>query len=767
MRASSGKKHSNRLKKTGREIPPCFRLEQTVARTKEKTMKKTKRNAVLVIIAFLLILGVAIYTAIFGVADRGKVEYIKLGLDLKGGLSVTYEIQEDDYSDKDLEDTKYKIEQRVEAYTNEYSVYEDGDKKITAEIPGVTNADEILNALNIEGKLEFLDPDNYTKWSQGQEYEAALTGDDIKNATAGIDSDNGNDNVVQLAFTDEGAQKFADVTAANVGNIVYIIYDNKVVSAPTVQSAITGGSAEINKIGSYEEAEQLATTIRIGALPLTLKQVRSNIVGATLGSDAISTSLKAGAIGIALVFLIMIIVFRIPGLVASFALAFYTILDLLVLNLFNVTLTLPGIAGVILSVGMAVDANVIIFTRIKEELADGKSVKQAVKGGFHNALSAIIDGNVTTLIAALVLGIFGTGTIKGFAITLAIGVVLSVFTALAVSQSLLTALVNLGVTDAKYFGVAREPKKTNFVKAGKFCMLGSLIVIIACFCMMPVNNKSKGSPLNFSVEFAGGTSLTVGFDKEYSLSEAEKDIVPVIAEAAGIGEAGISVQTVSGTNEIVFKMPELSDDGTDDSQMSKVRSALTDKLGADVKEANVISGSVSSEMSKNAIFSVILAAILMLIYIAIRFHDVKFGASAVIALLHDVAMVFCLYIILRLTVGNTCIACLLTIVGYSINATIIIFDRVRENIGVMKPKKATYKDIVNLSINQTFSRTIYTSLTTFVTIFVLYIMGVASIKEFALTLMAGVVIGAYSSVCITGPLWYYMKTKPGKTEKDA
>lgn len=729
-------------------------------------MKKTKRNAVLVIIAFLLVLGVAIYTAIFGVADRGKVEYIKLGLDLKGGLSVTYEIQEDDYSDKDLEDTKYKIEKRVEAYTNEYSVYEDGDKKITAEIPGVTNADEILEALNIEGKLEFLDPDNYTKWSQGQEYEAALTGDDIKNATAGIDSDNGNDNVVQLAFTDGGAQKFADVTAANVGKVVYIIYDNKVVSAPTVQSAITGGSAEINKIGSYEEAEQLATTIRIGALPLTLKQVRSNIVGATLGSDAISTSLKAGAIGIALVFLIMIIVFRIPGLVASFALAFYTILDLLVINLFNVTLTLPGIAGVILSVGMAVDANVIIFTRIKEELADGKSVKQAVKGGFHNALSAIIDGNVTTLIAALVLGIFGTGTIKGFAITLAIGVVLSVFTALAVSQSLLTALVNLGVADAKYFGVAREPKKTNFVKAGKFCMLGSLIVIIACFCMMPVNNKSKGSPLNFSVEFAGGTSLTVGFDKEYSLSEAESDIVPVIAEAAGIGEAGISVQTVSGTNEIVFKMPELSDDGTDDSQMSKVRAALTDKLGADVKEANVISGSVSSEMSKNAIFSVILAAILMLIYIAIRFHDVKFGASAVIALLHDVAMVFCLYIILRLTVGNTCIACLLTIVGYSINATIIIFDRIRENIDIMRPKKATYKDIVNLSINQTFSRTIYTSLTTFVTIFVLYIMGVASIKEFALTLMAGIIIGAYSSVCITGPLWYTMKTKLGKARKD-
>ena len=205
---------------------------------------------------------------------------------------------------------------------------------------------------------------------------------------------------------------------------------------------------------------------------------------------------------------------------------------------------------------------------------------------------------------------------------------------------------------------------------------------------------------------------------------------------------------------------------SDITALSVVRTALTDKLIADVKEANVISGSVSSEMSKNAIFAVTLAAVLMLIYIAIRFHDVKFGTSAVIALLHDVAMVFCLYIVLRLTVGNTCIACLLTIVGYSINATIIIFDRIRENADVMRTKKASYKDIVNLSINQTFSRTIYTSLTTFVTIFVLYIMGVASIKEFALTLMAGIIVGAYSSVCITGPLWYYMKTKLGKCRKE-
>lgn len=724
-------------------------------------MKKAKRNSVLILIGFFLVLGLAVYTAIFGIGDRGKIEYIKLGLDLKGGLSVTYEIQDEDYSSSDVEDTKYKIEQRIGNYTNEGSVYEEGEGKITAEIPGVTNAEEILEDLNIEGKLEFLDPENYTKWASGEEYEAALTGDDIKGAEAAINPNEGNDNVVQLTFTDEGAKKFEEVTAANVGNIVYIIYDNQIVSAPTVQSAISGGNAEINKISSYEEAEKLATTIRIGALPLTLKQVRSNIVGATLGSDAISTSIKAGIIGIILVFIIMIIIYRIPGFVASFALALYVFMDLLVMNLFNVTLTLPGIAGVILSIGMAVDANVIIFTRIKEELATGSGVKQAVSKGFHNALSAILDGNITTLIAALVLGIFGTGTIKGFAITLAIGIVLSVLTALVVTQLLLNACVTLGLKDVKYFGVAKTPKKTNFVGASKFCIIGSILVIVIGFLFMPIYKNSKGSALNLSIEFAGGTSLTVEFDKTYELAEAESEIVPVIADAAGIGEAGISVQTVAGTNEIVFKMPELTDNG-EDSQMTAVKDALVEQFNADVKEANSISGSVSNEMTKNALFAVALSAVLMLIYIAIRFHDVKFGASAVLALLHDVAIVFVVYILFRLSVGNTCIACMLTIVGYSINATIIIFDRIRENLGIMNMKKTSYAEVVNTSINQTFTRTIYTSLTTFVTIFVLYIMGVASIKEFAITLIAGILVGAYSSVCITGPLWHFMKTKVGK-----
>lgn len=724
-------------------------------------MKKAKRNAVLVIIAFILLLGLAVFTGFFGIGDRGLIKYINLGLDLKGGLSVTYEIQDEKYSDADVDDTKFKLEKRIDAYSNEYSVYQEGNGNITCEIPGVTNAEEILEKLNVEGKLEFLDPDNYTLWSQGKDYKAALDGNDIKGAEAKIvDTETGSDNEVALTFTTEGAKKFGDVTSANVGKVVYIVYDNEVVSAPTVQSAITDGNAVINKIGSYDEAESLATTIRIGALPLTLKQVRSNIVGATLGTDAIATSVKAGIIGIFLVFIIMIVIYRLPGVVASLALVLYTLLVMLTLNYFNITLTLPGIAGIILSIGMAVDANVVIFTRIKEELGAGATVKQAVDKGFHKALSAIIDGNVTTLIAAVVLLIFGTGTIKGFAKTLAIGIILSVITALVVTQYLLNALIALGLDNPKLFGKAKQAGKTNYVKAGKFCGIISLVIIIAGFCMMPVFAKTKGSALNLSTDFAGGTSITAEFDKNYTLSEAEHTIVPVIAEAAGISEADISVQTVAGTNEIVFKTVELTDNG-DDSQMPKVEKALAGVNGT-IKQADNISGSVSGAMTKNAIMSVVLATILMLIYIAIRFKDVKFGASAVMALVHDVAMVFVVYILLRLSVGNTCIACMLTIVGYSINATIIIFDRIRENISLMGTKQYSYKEIVNASINQTFTRSIYTSLTTFVMVFVLYIMGVASIKEFALTLMAGIVIGAYSSVCITGPLWYFMKTKLGK-----
>ena len=725
-------------------------------------MKKAKRNSVLTIVIFLLVLALGTYTAMQGLGKHhiGKAENIILGLDLAGGVSITYQIKEDNPSEQDIKDTIQRLQQRADVYSTDSNVYKEGSDRISIEIPGVSDANKILEELGKPGALEFVDEDNYSKFASGQEYETLLTGSDVKNASAAIDnSGTVQEYVVQLAFNDEGTKKFADATTANVGKRIYIIYDGEVASAPTVQTAITGGSAVINGMEDDEEAEQLAQTIRIGALPLTLEELRSNEVGATLGKDALSTTLKAGAIGMAIIAVIMIGLYLLPGFISVLALISYVVLMLLCLNGFNASLTLPGLAGIVLSVGMAVDANVIIFTRIKEELGKGASVKNAIDAGFDKALSAILDGNITTLIAAVVLYIMGIGSIKGFALTLGIGIALSMFTALFVTKHLLKAAFTLGLQSPKLYGAKKEPKVRGYVKFSKVAYTISVIAIAAGLIALPVFKSKTGSTLNYSLEFTGGTSMTVNFEERYDLAKAESDILPVIAKAANISEADVQVQNVQNSNEIVFKTSELSND-----QREAVQTALEDNFK--IKEFNMenISSTISSEMQRNAIVSVLIATILMLIYIAIRFSDVKFGAAAVVALLHDVLVVFAVYSIGRLSVGNTFIACMLTIVGYSINATIIIFDRIRENMVTMS--KDNYATIVDTSISQTLTRTIYTSLTTFVMVFVLYIMGVTSIKEFALTLMCGIVCGAYSSVCITGPLWYMLKTKMGKQDKN-
>lgn len=728
-------------------------------------MKKVKRNSVLTLLVFVIALALGTYTTVQGLGKHhiGKAENIILGLDLAGGVSITYEIEEDNPTEQEINDTVDRLQQRADTYSTDSNVYKEGSNRISIEIPGVTDANEILEDMGKPGALEFLDEDNYAKFAAGEEYEVVLSGSDIKNAGASIDnSGTVKEYVVELAFNDEGTKKFAEATAANIGKPIYIIYDGEVVSYPTVQSAITGGSAVINGMQDDEEAERLAQTIRIGALPLTLKELRSNVVGATLGKDALSTSLKAGAVGMAIVAVIMIAVYLLPGVVSVFALIAYVVLTLLCLNGLNASLTLPGLAGIVLSIGMAVDANVIIFTRIKEEIGAGATVKSAIDAGFNKALSAILDSNITTLIASVVLYIMGTGTIKGFALTLGIGIVLSMFTALFVTKNLLKAVYTLGLKNPKLYGSKKDSKVQDYVKFSRIAYIISFVAIAAGLIALPVFKSKTGSALNYNLEFTGGTAMTVEFEDYYDLEEAESKILPVIAETADISDSRIQVQNVKGTNEIVFKTAELTV-----AQRDAVEEALRTNFKVKEFEIENISSTISSEMQRNAIISVLIATVLMLIYIAVRFNDVKFGAAAVIALLHDVLVVFAIYSIGRLSVGNTFIACMLTIVGYSINATIIIFDRIRENLVTMNGKGETYANIVNTSISQTFTRTIYSSLTTFVMVFVLYIMGVTSIKEFALTLMSGIVCGAYSSVCITGPLWYLFKTKMGKQEKNS
>ncbi|MDE5864094.1 MAG: protein translocase subunit SecD [Lachnospiraceae bacterium] len=723
-------------------------------------MKKAKRNSVLTILIFIAALALGTYTTVIGLGSEkvGTAKNIILGLDLAGGVSITYEIEEKDATQQEIDDTKNRLQQRADVYSPDSNVYQEGSNRISIEIPGVTDANQILEDMGKPGALEFIDEDNYDKYAAGEEYEVVLSGSEVKNANAAIDnSGTVKEYVVELAFNDEGTKKFAEATKNNIGKHIYIIYDGAVASAPTVQTAITGGSAVINGMADGEEAEKLAQTIRIGALPLTLRELRSNVVGATLGQDALSTTLKAGAIGMAVVAVIMIVVYLLPGVISVFALCAYVVLTLLCLNGFNASLTLPGLAGIVLTIGMAVDANVIIFTRIKEEIGAGNGVKSAIDAGFNKALSAILDSNITTLIAAVVLYIMGTGTIKGFALTLGIGIVLSMFTALFVTKNLLKAVYTLGLTNPKLYGAKKEAKVNDYVKFSRIAYIISFVAIVAGLIALPVFKNKEGSALNYTLEFTGGTAMTVDFEEYYDLQAAESQILPVISEAAEVSDAMIQVQNVKDSNEIVFKTAELTVD-----QRDAVETALRDKF--EVKEFAIenISSTISGEMQKNAIVSVIIATLLMLIYIAVRFSDVKFGAAAVIALVHDVLVVFAIYSIGRLSVGNTFIACMLTIVGYSINATIIIFDRIRENLITMRSKGEGYANIVNASVSQTFTRTIYSSLTTFVMVFVLYIMGVTSIKEFALTLMSGIVCGAYSSVCITGPLWYVLKTKISK-----
>ena len=711
-------------------------------------MKKNK--AIGVVVAIALFLGLLVYTASigFGPTGTGAAKNITLGLDLSGGVSITYEAVGDTApSAEDMSDTIYKLQQRVEDYSTEAQVYQEGDNRINIEIPGVSDANAILEELGKPGSLEF----------QLEDGTVVVDGSQVISAEAGVQQDElkNNENVVQLSFDSEGAAAFAEATENNIGNPIYIVYDGEIISAPTVQSAITDGSAVITGMGSADEAEKLASSIRIGSLSLELRELRSNVVGAQLGERAISTSLKAGAIGLVLVCIFMMIVYLLPGVVASISLLLYTALMLVMLNAFDITLTLPGIAGIILGIGMAVDANVIIYARIREEIAAGRSVKGAIDTGFKKAMSAILDGNITTLIAAIVLGMMGSGSVKGFAYTLAMSIILSMFSALVISRLLTNALFALGFKDEKYYGKARETKTINFLGHKKVFFAVSIVLILVGPVSMLIFNQSTGKALNYSLEFMGGTSTSVAFNEDFSIEEIDEKVKPVVQEVTG--DANIQATKVTGSNEVIIKTRELSLD-----ERNELNSKLAENFGVDETTitAESISSTVSNEMRKDAFVAVIVAAILMLLYIWLRFKDIRFGASAVLALMHDVLIVLAFYAVSRISVGNTFIACMLTIVGYSINATIVIFDRIRENLSTTKKKSdEAVAEVVNLSITQTLTRSIYTSLTTFVTVAVLFILGVASIREFAAPLMVGIVVGGYSSVCVTGALWYAMRTK--------
>lgn len=716
-------------------------------------MKKSKAAVILAVILAAFV-GLAYYASIIlSSTGIGEDMSIPLGLDLSGGVSITYQVVDENPSAEDMSDTIYKLQKRVDSYSTEASVYQVGDDRITVEIPGVQDANEILEDLGNPGSLEFQMPDG----------SVFMTGDMVEDAQGATATDRyGNKQyIVSLKLTDEGAKIFGEVTSENIGKNLPIVYDGETISYPQVQSAITGGEAQITGMSSFEEADNLATQIRIGSLSLQLSELESSVVGAQLGSQAIASSLKAGAIGLAIVMVFMIVMYAVPGIAASLALAIYTTLVIATLYLFEITLTLPGIAGIILGIGMAVDANVIVFARIREEIATGKSVQTSMKIGFQKAMSAILDGNITTLIASVVLMALGSGTVKGFAYTLMIGIILSLFTAMVVTRYILYSLYALGLKSEKLYGRAKERKSIDFIgkKAVFFTISG--IIIAAGLISMGVHSATEGKALNYGLDFMGGTSTTADFGKDMTIEDIENDIIPYVEKVTG--DSDVQATKVEGTTQVTIKTRTLSLD-----ERQELEDTLAENCDVDASTitSQSISSTISGEMRSDALKAVIVSCIFMLLYIWFRFKDIRFAASAILALVHDVLVVITVYALVRISVGSTFIACVLTIVGYSINDTIVIFDRIRENLALKTGKQTAedLREIANKSLTQTLSRSINTSITTFIMVVMLYILGVASIRDFSLPLMAGLVCGAYSSICIATELWYVMKVHLGKNK---
>lgn len=758
-----------------------------------KRMTKGKGRAILLVLV-LILSALGYYAGVILMSTGiGKDMNIKLGLDLAGGVSITYQAVGDTPTEEEMNDTIYKLQQRIESdldsdsSTTEANVYQVGDDRITVEIPGVTDANAILEELGSPGTLYFIKQkdsagnENYTydtatgEYKLNYELEAlqengsiVLTGTEVKNAQAGYQSNQttkAQEPIVEINLNKKGTKAFATATEAAhaAGESIGIYYDGRFVSVPSVNSAIKDGNCIIEGMEDYEAAESLASYIRIGGLDVELEELQSEVVGAQLGSDALKTSLMAGAIGLGIVVVFLVIMYLLPGFASALALLLYTELMIAILYLFDITLTLPGIAGIILSIGMAVDANVIIFARIREEISAGKNVYGAVDEGFKKALSAIVDGNITTLIAAAVLGLLGSGTVRGFAITLAIGVLLSMFTALVVTRLIMKAFLAVGLTSDKLYGRAKEMKKVFFVEKKKMFFAVSIAVIVVGIASMGFFVSRGDKALNYSLEFMGGTSTTVPFEKDYSIAKIDSEIVPVVSEVTGDND--IQTQKISGSKSVVIKTRTLSL-----KEREKFNAAMVDNFG--VKESDIssenISSTISGEMRREAVVAVLVAAFFMLLYIWFRFKDIRFASSAIVALLHDVLVVLTLYAVARLSVGSAFIACMLTVIGYSVNDTIVIFDRIRENAAKVRNKsdEEELSALVDDSITQTLSRSISTSFTTAITILMLLILGVSTIREFAFPLLVGVLCGTYSSICIASELWVLMRIKfPPKKEQ--
>ncbi|MEM5592163.1 protein translocase subunit SecDF [Niallia circulans] len=721
------------------------------------------------IVAFLLIIVLAV--GLMGGTTNKILDNIKLGLDLQGGFEVLYKVEplekgKAKIDEAALKSTAQALDKRINVLgVSEPVIQIEGKDRIRVQLAGITDQNEAREMLSTEANLTFRDIQD----------KKLLDGSDLVQGGASQEFDQYGKPSVSLKLKD--ANKFKEITQSVLGSplVIWLDFEEgdsynaeaakeepKFLSAPMVSEVINSDTVSITGNFTVDEATRLAELLNAGALPVKLTEEYSTSVGAQFGDQALKDTVYAGIIGVGLVFLFMLLYYRLPGLVAIITLSIYVYLNLLVLDLMKGVLTLPGIAALILGVGMAVDANIITYERIKDELRVGKSLRAAFQAGNKNSIGTIFDANLTTIIASIVLFIYGTSSVKGFATLLIVSILVSFITAVYGSRLLLGLLVKSKLFDKKitWFGVNRKDIKhisenydtltlptkfdrLDFVKYKNVFFTISSVLIVAGIVIMFIFK------LNLGIDFASGSRIEVMADKALTTAEIEDHLDKLNVKADDIVISGDKQDTAA-----IRIKGDLSR-----AKINTIKSEFNKTYGHDPNVSSV-SPTVGKELAKNAFKAIIFASIGIIIYVAIRF-EVYMGLAAVLALLHDAFFIVVIFSLTRLEVDITFIAAVLTIVGYSINDTIVTFDRIRENLAKKKRIKTPQeiKDIINRSIRQTFARSINTVITVVICVVALLIFGSSAITNFSLALLIGLIGGAYSSIFIASQLWYVWKKR--------
>ena len=733
---------------------------------------------------------------------------IKKGLDLAGGVRVVLKAETDKlpegqkWSNDHLNSIIRIMRTRIDSMgVSEPLIQPKGDDQIVIELPDVKNKDEAIGMLQSTARMEFrhlwdvhfADSTKYRPMAARYTMEISsdekgdlytfidangktvpnsqiiadsrliLTGDDLKPVSAAQKDPQNYQSVVAMEFTAKGKQKFADFTRRNVGEILAIVLDGNILSAPHINEPILDGRAVIKGRFTTEEAQRLAEFINAGALPVPLKIIQFQSVEATLGQASVGKSITAGIGGLAAVILFMMLYYLMPGIIADVALGIYAVLTLAAFKLLGVTMTLPGIAAFILSIGMAVDANILIFERLKEELRTGKTLRAAIDTGFARAFTSIFDSNMCTLITCAILYNFGTGPIKGFAVVLGLGVIISMFTAITATRTILHLIVNAGFAqNPALYGLRRQwvtgqsGSQVDVVKRMYVWFALSAIIILPGLYFWLGAHGLKGG-----IDFTGGSLTQVEF------KEPVRQTGPIEAILSEANLVGSSVQRSKDDPRVVF----IRTSNLSDSQYAEVKDGLT-KIGGTSQDAERVGPTISKELTTNAVKAVIFSAILIVLYLSVRFaigglaNGFRFGMCAIIATFHDVAVIVGIFAIFGYFLGweidSLFVTALLTVIGFSTHDTIVIFDRIRENLR-HRVKGDSFDALVNKSILQSFARSINTSLTVVLTLVALLIFGAANIQHFIVALLIGVVTGTYSSIFNASQLlvlWQRLVEKP-------